>query len=178
MGPLPHVGPDGAPAIPPLRVIRDPRPRLCEAGHCRNYHRFEIQLNAEDPLPITVPVAVPAGTPGAQAVPGGTVYQAPATFHTEVHHYCYPTPGVEMALGALPVTQCNRWNPYHDAATQRSEDMEWNRQEFSRSQEGAEFRQRVLDWEAARARELAEAAEAEQLIADSLAGTSDTQGDV
>ena len=46
IGPLPAVGPDGAPDIPPLRDIPPPRPRLCEAGPCRNYHQFVIQLDA------------------------------------------------------------------------------------------------------------------------------------
>jgi hypothetical protein len=119
-----------------------------------------------------VAVALPAGTPGAQEVPGGTVYQAPAAFHVETHHYCYPTIGVEMPLGALPVISCNRWNPYHDAITQNEHDVHENRRAFMASPEGAQYSTAVADWERARARELEEAADAERLIAQSMEGVT------
>jgi hypothetical protein len=171
LAPAPAVGPDGALGMPALRVLPPARPRLCEAGPCLNYHRFEIQVEAANPRAQTVPVALPAGTPGAQAVPGGTVYQAPAPFHVETHHYCYPTPGVEMPLGALPVIQCNRWNPAPDCG------QEANQQMFSASPEGAKYAADVAGWEAARAAELEEAKEAERLIAQSLQGTVHPEGD-
>jgi len=168
LAPAPAAGPDGALGMPALRVLAPPRPRLCEAGPCRNYHRFEIQLEAANPRAQTVPVALPPGTLGAQEVPGGTVYQAPATFHVETHHYCYPTPGVEMTLGSLPVTMCNRWNPYHDSITQDAGAMWDNRKAFMESPEGAAYRAAIADWESARAREIEDAADAERLIAQSL----------
>jgi len=168
LAPAPVAGPDGAVGMASLRVLPPPRPRLCEAGPCRNYHRFEIQVEAANPRAQMVAVALPAGTPGAQEVPGGTVYQAPAAFHVETHHYCYPTPGVEMALGALPVISCNRWNPYHDEVTQDPGDAGVNRRAFMDSPEGAEYRAAVAEWDAARERELEDAAEAERLISASL----------
>jgi hypothetical protein len=171
LAPAPAMGPDGAVGMPALRVLAPARPRLCEAGPCRNYHRFEIQVEAATPRAQMVPVALPAGTPGAQEVPGGTVYQAPASFHVETHHYCYPTPGVEMALGALPVVACNRWNPYHDAITQDAGALWDNRRAFMASPEGAQYTAAVMAWERARAQELEEAAEAERLIAQSLQPT-------
>ncbi len=177
LAPTPAIGPDGGLGMAALRVVTPPRPRLCEAGPCRNYHRFEIQVEAAHPRAQTVAVALPAGTPGAQPVPGGTVYQAPTPFHVETHHYCYPTSGVEMALGALPVVICNRWDPYHDAITRDDGDMHENRRAFLASPEGVEYLARVADWDVARQRELAEAAEVDQLIADSLRDTEKTEGD-
>lgn len=106
--PLPPVGPDGALELPKLRVFREPPPRLCEAGPCHHYHRFEIQLDAQAPQ-------------GARLLEGGKIeplrdgsgaaVPMPGVLHTEVHHYCYPTAGVETILGDLPVTSCNRWSP-------------------------------------------------------------------
>jgi hypothetical protein len=169
VSPLPAVGPDGAPSLPPLRTIAPPRPRLCEAGPCRNYHRFEIQIEAADPRARTVPVALPEGTPGAQAVPGGTVYQAPAAFHVETHHYCYPTPGVEMPLGALPVIQCNRWDPYLPTGDLVHE----NQRAYAGSAAGLRYEAEVRAWVEARDRELDDAREAEELIAQSLRVSGD-----
>jgi hypothetical protein len=168
---MPAVGPDGAPSLPPMRTIAPPRPRLCEAGPCRNYHRFEIQLEAANPRAQTVPVALPEGTPGVQVVPGGTVYQAPAAFHVDTHHYCYPTPGVEMALASLPVIQCNRWNPrWADGKGEDGADlgMFGNQGAFAHTPDGRRYRSEVMAWAVARDRELAEAREAEELIAQSL----------
>lgn len=73
----------------PRRNLAPPHPRLCEAGPCRNYHRLEDQIDDGSTM----------GTP---------------SFHIRVTHYCYPSPGIEMPLGALPVVRCNRWDPIAD----------------------------------------------------------------
>lgn len=173
VGPVPAVGMDGSPIIEPVRAKPPPRPRLCEAGPCLNYHRFEIQLDAEDPRARTVGTALPAGTPGVQVVPGGAVYLAPAAFHLEVHHYCYPTVGVEMRLGSLPVLQCNRWHPISNLASGHTlGSREPDRLDFLRSDEGVAYLKAVADWDAARAKEQADADEIEQLITESLATPS------
>lgn len=168
VSPLPPIGPDGAPMPPPMRAIPPPRPRLCEAGPCRNYHRFAIQLDAARPRARTVPVALPEGTPGAQAVPGGTVYQAPAAFHVQTHHYCYPTTGIEMPLGDLPVTECNRWDPIVEADADKDYGRSANRRKFQASSAGEQYVADVLAWERARELELKDDEDTEQLIADSL----------
>ncbi len=170
VSPVPAVGADGAPSLAPLRSVTPPHPRLCGAGPCRNYHRFEVQLDAAAPRAQTVAVALPEGISGAQPVPGGTVYQAPAAFHVETHHYCYPTVGVEMALGALPVIQCNRWDPLTYTSSGEPEDRGlWgNRNAFWSSRAGTEHRAQVSAWQRAREAEVAEAREADELIAESL----------
>jgi hypothetical protein len=188
VAPGPPIGPDGAPVPPAMRSFPPARPRLCEAGPCRNYHRFKIQLEAANPRARTVPVALP-DTPRAQLVPGGTVYQAPAAYHEQTHHYCYPTIGIEMPLGDLPVTQCNRWNPYVDrpeapssasrldnahlaelrsAALETDYGQRGNQAAFLASRDGQRYQAEVAEWERERERELVEDLEAEQLIADSL----------
>ena len=98
--PLPPIGPDGALELEPPRKMPDPPPRMCEAGPCVNYHRFEIQLD------VTRPIA-------ERVEEGGKLVGAapPMPFHVRVFHYCYPTPGVETDLGDMPVLSCNRWQP-------------------------------------------------------------------
>jgi len=88
-------------------------------------------------------------------------------FHVEVHHYCYPTVGVEMNLGALPVTDCNRWDPDVPGGT-----LGGRRHLFAQSQDGQEFATEVKGWEATQAAEAAEAAEAESLMAGVLEDAS------
>jgi len=169
VGPLPPMGPDGAPLLAPLERTRPPRPRLCEAGPCLHYHRFEIQTEAQDPRAVTVPVALPPGTRGAQEVPGGTVYQAPRTFHVERHHYCYPTSGVEMRLGSLPVITCNRWHPISNPTSAHSlGSRASDREDFWNSVEGVKFAADVADWELEHEKELREAQEVERLIEQSM----------
>jgi hypothetical protein len=73
---------------------------LCEAGPCRNYHRFEIQLD------VTRPIAERLEQNGKLAGEA-----PPMPFHVRVHHYCYPNQGIETDLGDLPVLSCNRWEP-------------------------------------------------------------------
>lgn len=159
VAPLPPMGPDGGPILSPLRPVTPPRPRLCEAGPCQNYHRFEIQMDAAQPHTMRVPISLPPDTPGAQAAQDGTLYQPPPTFHVQVHHYCYPNVGVEMALGDLPVTDCNRWDPYtHGSPLIRRTEA------FLRSFGGERYQDEVRAWEAARQQEQREAQEVEDLI--------------
>lgn len=93
----------------------------------------------------------------------GAVYQSPAVFHVEFHNYCYPTVGVEMNLGALPVTECNRWDPDVDGTTTAVRRKTWQG-----TREGRTFEIRVAEWEAARRAEAHEASEAERLVAGAL----------
>jgi hypothetical protein len=168
-----EVGPP--PPIAPQRPIPVPYPRLCEAGPCRNYHRLEVQLEAQDPGPVRVPPTARVHLPvvGAQILPDGTtVYQPPARFHTEVHHSCYPTVGIELVLGPAPVLECNRWTPYHDM---RGPDP-WgrDRERFLQSPEGLAYTSEVQRWRAA----LERAAAAEKEIEDRMAEYEAThQGD-
>jgi len=149
--PLPPMGPDGAPQIPALRVIPPARPSLCHAGPCVHYHRIVIQVDAADPRAVKVPIRLPESAPGVESAPSGSVYRAPAAYHTQTHHYCYPDTGIEIDLGALPVVECNRW-------------------ECQRPDRAAlEHNRRVQEWEAARAAAAEEAAVIEQQIAESMA---------
>ncbi len=161
----PPVAADGGLEFTSIPRLLPPRPRLCEAGPCKNYHRFSIQMDAATPHTRKLPIVLPEGTPGAQPVPGGTVYTSPAGFHVQVSHYCYPTSGVEMILGDLPVTECNRWAPIGD----HDEDgAAVARDRFRRTSAGRAFVSQVRDWEHARAAEVAADEEAERLIEASL----------
>jgi hypothetical protein len=101
----------------PQRILAPAHPRICEAGPCRNYHRLEDQID------------------------DGSTLSAPS-FHIRVTHYCYPSPGIEMPLGALPVVRCNRWDPIAgETPTDR------RRQKFNNSSSGAEYAARVKTWE-------------------------------
>jgi len=95
--PLPPIGRDGGLALPPLRKIVDPPPRICDVGPCAHYHQFETQLDVASPL--------------AHKGPDGHLTASAQPFHIKTHHYCYPSPGIELALEALPVLRCNRWDP-------------------------------------------------------------------
>lgn len=96
-GPLPPMGPDGAPTLEPVRPLPADPPRLCNAGPCRHYHQFQIQLDAQNPM--------------AERKPDGTVVHHGRVFHVQTHHYCYPDVGIETELGSEPVLACNRWVP-------------------------------------------------------------------
>lgn len=157
VGPLPPIGPDGGLQLPPMAKLATPCPRLCEVGPCRHYHRLEIQVDAADPMPIVRP--------------DGEVVHLPGSFHVETHHYCYPDIGIEIVLGSLPVTKCNRFAPLLAGHAQNvREDAS---HAFWTSPDGVAYREKVRAWEAERAGERAEAQEAERLIAASL--TIDTQ---
>lgn len=136
---LPPMGPDGL-AMPPDRAPIPPPPRLCEAGPCVNYHRFAIQLDVEGPKADSI-------APGGQM--SGTAPEQP--FHVRVHHYCYPTVGIETELGALPVLECNRWQPI-DYDGHRVRDRA--RDLFLGSLEGQQYTAAVDAWKAARAADL------------------------
>jgi hypothetical protein len=156
---VPPVGPDGAVRLPPMRPAVPPPPRLCEQGPCVHYHRFTIQLDAEQARAAAV--AGPGESHGALVGTGGQ------DFHVETHHYCYPTPGVESRLGSLPIVQCNRWTPktYQEslAASLRGD-------EFLDSFEGKRYLTEQAAWNAARAAEQAaqdaDTAEAERLMTE------------
>lgn len=163
------VGPDGLPGPPPVsRDVAPPRPRLCEQGPCASYHRLEIQLDAQDPRTQRLPVA-PAGLPGVQPVDGGGLYTAPPVYHTQITHYCYPSPGVEMVLGDMPVVQCNRWRPFRPASS--VEELGYlpdtvTPTEYLGTREGKAYLAEVSAWESARREETHAAAIAEAAILD------------
>lgn len=171
LAPPPPIGPDGSPQFEARRAPIPSRPRLCEAGPCRHYHRLEIQMDAENPRAQKVPVRLSVLQPGMEAAPDGTVYRAPAVYHTAVEHYCYPDLGIEMSLGAMPVVQCNRWQPLVVDAQglDRVLVTHAHKMEFWKSPEGQQYVQAVDAWETARELEAKEALEAERLIAESLA---------
>lgn len=167
----PAIGPDGMPQFTPGPRVTPARPRLCEAGPCRHYHRLTLQTEAENPLAQRVPVRLPVVPGVVESGPKGSIYQPPATFHTETHHYCYPDVGIEMVLGALPVTECNRWCPIVDDTPAQA--VAVARRAFIESPAGAKYQDELFAWERARATELADATEAERLIAESLALRTD-----
>lgn len=152
--------------MPAQRVDPPARPSLCQAGPCRHYHRLVVQVDAEDPSAVRLPIAPPPGTPFTSQTPQGAVYRAPASFHTQTHHYCYPGSGIEIELRALPIVGCSRWNPM-DADDHFQEGL--RRQLFEGTEEGKRYRAAVEAWEADRAAEASEADEAERLIAHATA---------
>lgn len=131
-GQLPPVGPDGALELTPPRKMTSPPPRLCEAGPCVNYHRFEIQLD------VTRPIA-------ARVEPGGKLSgeAPPMPFHVRTFHYCYPTPGVETDLGELPVLSCNKWMPVDPQMRELDDGM---RAEFLATDAGQQYQTALDAW--------------------------------
>lgn len=97
--PHPPVRRDGSLELPVLRAALPSPPRICEYGPCARYHCFKTQMDVESPRPVK----------GAD----GRLEQPAQDLHFETHHYCYPEPGggIELELGGLPVTECNRWAP-------------------------------------------------------------------
>jgi hypothetical protein len=183
--PPPDRRPDGTVIIPPQRTEVPPRPSLCEAGPCRHYHRFSTQVDAANPRAVRLAVAPPEGVPRTERGPHGAVYQPPAVYHVEFHHYCYPNPGIEMNLGSLPVPECNRWDPDVRAfvnvppgpnrmnVPSELGTREGRRAFFHASQTGQAFARSVQDWELARSTLAEEAAEAERLMAGALEDASE-----
>lgn len=179
--PPPARGPDGTIVIPRQRPAMPVRPSLCRAGPCRHYHQFSIQIDAANPRAVRLPIA-PAYNhtrddspltpcPECARPTTGPLYQPPAVFHVETHHYCYPTTGIEMPLGALPVTDCNRWDPDARAFAPNSSILDRNtrarrRDAFYATAAGREFQSQLADWERARAVAQDESAEAERLLAE------------
>lgn len=132
VGALPPIGPDGAPEIPALRKMTAPPPRLCEAGPCRNYHRLAIQMD------VTRPIA------GALEPGGKLVGEAPPQpFFVQVHHYCYPSPGIETQLGDLPVMECNRWEPRSGMEAEQDHERH---AAFMRSAAGERYKTALDTW--------------------------------
>ena len=89
-------------------------------------------------------------------MPDGTLYQAPATFHTSVSHYCYPDVGIEMTLGDTPVVRCSRWDPMDEHTLLRRV-----QETFLGEERGREYTRQVEAWELARTEEAREAQEAD-----------------
>lgn len=116
--------------------MRPDPPSLCAAGPCKHYHRFRTQLEAQPPLALPAKRArelevLPAAAPG---------------FHAETHHYCYPTPGVEMNLGATPVLECSLYEPVHAVERKR---LEAARHNFLVTPQGRQFEGELAAWRAA-----------------------------
>jgi hypothetical protein len=130
--PLPPPGPDGALELPAMHKVPPRPPRLCEAGPCRHYHTFQIQLDAQKPMPVRRP--------------DGSTDHAATPDHVETHHYCYPTVGVEMKLGALPVLQCNLWDPIPAAEVKQHDDAI---EAWLKTETGQTFERDLTDWRTA-----------------------------
>jgi hypothetical protein len=127
------IGPDGGIELTEQVKIIPPPPRLCEAGPCRHYHRFVIQLDAEAPR-------------GQGVEPGGKIIGLPEgqPFHTSTKHYCYPALGIETELGALPVLECNFWDPL----IKEVREIDERRESFLASALGQKFREAQAAWRA------------------------------
>lgn len=120
---LPPIGPDGGLELEPQRAAPLHPPRLCEQGPCRNYHRFQIELDAAKPMAV-------------RDASGKVTPAAEGRAHAETHHYCYPSPGIELKLGGLPIFSCNRWDPItpHEARDNEARIKGW-----FESQKGREY---------------------------------------
>lgn len=131
-GPLPAMATDGGFAPPPPAKISDPPPRLCEQGPCACYHKIEIVMDSAKPI-------------GAELDDQGRV-TGPAPDvrgNIEIHHYCYPSVGIETRLGSLPVVGCNRWDPVLATAAA----LEQRRQEYLKTADGQRYLGELGDWE-------------------------------
>lgn len=120
--------------LEPLRELAKDPPRLCEAGPCAHYHRFCLQVDAENPKD--------------ERRPDGTVIHHGRVFHVQTHHYCYPDVGIETNLGALPVLACNRWVPIGGLI----------RRVFKKAALERAFEREVAAWKAREDREVSRAA--------------------
>lgn len=159
--PAPPIGPDGAPIIAAQQADPPARPSLCLAGPCRNYHQLVTQVDAANPSAVRLPVVLPDGTPGAEVTLHGTLYRAPAVFHVQTNHYCYPNVGIEIDLGSVPVVECSRWSPLLATEWQP---RETDRAVFRASPAGVAFQRQLDDWARARAAAEEGAEEAARLI--------------
>lgn len=153
--PMPPVAPDGSLELPKLRVVNNPPPRLCEAGPCRHYHRFAIQLEAQSPIGARIQ--------GDGDQHGRIVGEAAGEFRVQVHHYCYPTAGVETALGELPVMSCSLWEPLLPSD---AEQMESRRATFMNTPGGRKYTTELEAWTRARHEEQRAADAIEDAIAE------------
>lgn len=147
------AGPDGTLKLA-NKSFRPEPPRLCQAGPCRHYHTFAIQMDVETPKGDSV-------KPGGK-VEGGTQAQP---FYVERHHYCYPTVGVESTLGALPVLECSLWEPI---GVQDLNRLAGTRDAFSMTAAGVEWQRTFDEWKAS----LAPAVDIEFRVEVNWSGTS------
>lgn len=158
-GPLPPMGPDGGMTAGEPVKVSDPPPRICEQGPCVHYHRFEILMDA------TKPIAAEVGEDGR---PRGIAPDV--RHHVEVHHYCYPTVGVETKLGSLPMLHCNFWEPKLKA---KQDALELTRAEYLESEDGKRYLGELAAWEerqqAELEREAAVAEDAAKVLAEAAA---------
>lgn len=95
--PLPPIAADGGPVLEPaqpFRVLRD-EDWICLRGPCRRYHRMVTSMDAQKPVD------------GSLEYEDGTPVGDPQ----QVVHTCYPSPGREMSLNDVVVTECNLWDP-------------------------------------------------------------------
>lgn len=152
---LPPIGMDGGFQPEPPKLF-DPPPRLCEQGPCVNYHRMAIVMDSAKPKGDHV------DDDGRIVGPAPEVRD-----HLLIHHYCYPTPGIETRLGSLPVVECNRWSPLSRAA---GSVLERYQDDFLETDEGKAYRAELTAWadrqEKATADEQATIDEAARVIAD------------
>ncbi len=151
---LPPIAPDGGFEGEPPRKIIDPPPRLCEAGPCRHYHRFQVQLEVESAkgAELSATGAI-TGTPG------------PDPIVTQTHHYCYPAVGIETKLGSLPVLSCNRWDPITPGDLKSLARRDWK---FGKTPAGIAFTAAKAKWQAERDLEQRDAEAAQAAIDASL----------
>lgn len=144
-GPI-AVGPDGSLGITQNARATPPPPRICEAGPCRHYHRFVTQLDAERPMA--------GGIEHGGEQHGRLIGDAgPAPFYVRVHHFCYPTAGIECDLRDLPVLECNRWSPQVGYSVD-----EQDRQKFIATEAGQRHQREMAAWIEARRAEALESA--------------------
>ena len=118
-----------------MRPSVPPPPSLCAQGPCAHYHKFTTQLDAEGARAAGV---VPGGSQHGRLIGAGS-----EVFHTESHHYCYPSPGVSNTLGALPVMDCSLWSPI-DGATDAA--IHERRRMFLVSGDGSLYRATLARW--------------------------------
>ncbi len=115
---LPAPGPDGMiPAGPPSKLPVIAAPSLCAAGPCRNYHRVESIMDAED-----------GGHAGVD--------------HVQTTHVCYPTAGIEIELADTPVLRCSRWEPDNEQGR-----LDALRMSYMKSADGKAFAASMLAYE-------------------------------
>lgn len=137
--PVPPVGPDGNVHLPQLRTPTRRAPTLCELGPCVHYQCMRVQMDAAAPQD---------GSDGG--------------LHTETAHTCYPSPGVELDLGPMPVLECSYWEPQSPKRTKTLKD---SRDRVLKTKQGRAFAAELRDWEACKAdaeRQAMEVAEEER----------------
>ncbi len=121
VGAMPAPAADGTMSGPP-RALRAPTaPRLCELGPCRNYHRLVTQTE------------------------GQTYQDGTESLNTQTSHSCYPSSGIEVELGAVPILECNRWAP-SDVRDSANTMVARIRRSVLDSTEGQRFTNELFAW--------------------------------